>query len=143
MTREDVKLKFIAESLNEYFVAVEEEMSKRINDSNAKESGQLLRSLSHKVYQQQAQGNGNLNFAEWGRFLDMGVGRGHPLGGVGASSKKLRGKKNKKKTKQVGKRFANKIYSPVVYRQLNGLIGRLAYGFTEETINRIKNNIIT
>lgn len=135
MDIQEVKLVFIAESLQQYFQDVTEAMRGEIIRTKSVETQTLLRSLSYRVYQQHAQGNGNLSFAEWGRFLDMGVRRGHPLGGIKATTQALEGKQKKAPVKP------RKIYSPVVYGHLNGLIGRLAYGFTEETINRIKNQM--
>lgn len=136
MEQQDIKLLFVAEALNEYMKNVTDAMRESIRFYKARDTDALLRSLSYKVYQQNAQGNANLNFAEWGRFLDMGARRGHPLGGAKATSKILN-----KNGKKVIPNKPRKLYSPIAYGQLNGLIGQLAYGFTEETINRLKQNL--
>lgn len=129
-----MKLSFIRKALNDYMLAVESAMERSIQQAKAVDSGQLLNSLKHKIYQQYADGNGNLSFAEWGRYLDIGVGRGHPLGGLKNLSEYLTAKSNKRNRKRKPK----KIYSPIVYGHLNGLIGDLSYGFTEETVARLK-----
>ncbi len=130
---QELKLQFIQEALRDYMTEVISAMRKRIDKFDAKDSLRLLHSISYDVYQQYAEGEGKLSFAEWGRFIDMGVGKSHPLAGIeemagfmGAYSKKDKIRKPKK------------IYSPVVYGKLNGLIGDLAFGFTEETIHRLK-----
>ncbi len=133
--QEDVRLYFIAAEMRKYFENVIKDMQAAILQTQSVDSRTLLQSLSYNVYQQYADGNGNLSFAEWGRFLDMGVSRGHPLGGIQATKKALqKGNSNKIKPR--------KIYSPIVYGQLNGLIARLSSGFTQATIDTIKNNLI-
>lgn len=136
MELEEIKLKFIAEALQTYMQEVMEAMQSSMQQKHTLDTHTLYNSLKQRTYQQYAQGNANLSFAEWGRFLDMGVSKGHPLGGIKATAQKLR--KN-----DTPSRKPRKIYSPIVYGHLNGLINQIAYGFTEETISRIKNNIET
>lgn len=134
---QDLRLLFIREALEEYSREVTLAMRRQIGQKKIIETGKLLKSLGYKVYQQAAEGNTNIDFAEWGRFLDMGVGKGQPLSGLKATKAELKAKAGKG-----GKiRRPRKFYSPTVYGKLNGLIGDLAYGFTEETIARLKEEL--
>ena len=119
---------FIRKALQEYMTDVIAAMRREIQRRGLKDTGDLLESLSYNVYQRDAQGNGTLSFAEWGRMLDMGVGRGHPLGGLKNLEDALSQKRGKDRVRK-----PQQIYSPIAYGKLNGLIGELSYGFTEET----------
>lgn len=128
----DLKLAFVQKVLQDYMQRVVNTMRKEIIRRNVRVTDDLLKSLSYKVYQQQADGNAALSFAEWGRMVDMGVGRGNPLSGLAGVRSTIKGKKGRK---------PKKIYSPIAYGQLNGLMGDLLYGFTEETKTLIKNEL--
>jgi len=131
----DLKLTFIQMALRQYMQDVIAAMKREIIRRNVRVTDELLTSLSYNVYQQDAGGAGGLSFAEWGRYIDMGVGRGHPIGGIAATADALKAKKEPQVRKPV------KIYSPIAYGQLNGLIGELMYGFTEETKALIKKEL--
>lgn len=132
----ELKQAFVQRALAEYMQDVIRAMKREIIRRDVRVTDELLNSLSYNVYRQQHGAEGALSFAEWGRFIDMGVGRGHPLGGgVGATMDALT------KTKVGGSRKPNKIYSPIAYGKLNGLIGDLMYGYTEETIALIKKEL--
>lgn len=128
---EEAKLAFVGAALRQYGQEVIQEMQRRIVSTKSVDTSTLLRSLRFRAFQQSADGNLHLNFAQWGRFLDMGVRRGHPLSGVAGTDRALR-------RKMAGPR---KIYSPVAYGKLNWLMGELSYGFTEEVINNIKTQL--
>ena len=120
----DLKLAFVHRCLTDYMQSVIKAMKRSIIKKDARVTDELLNSFAYAVYQQNAHGNADLKFAEWGRMVDMGVGRGHPLGGIKATSSLIAEK---------GVRKPKKIYSPIAYGHLNGLIGDLMYAFTEET----------
>lgn len=134
----DLKLTFINKALTDYMKEVSAAMEAAIQKTDAIDTKTLLQSIHYKVYQQTAQGNADLSFAEWGRFVDMGVGKGHPLGGIKNMSKLIERQTGKRKAK---KRKPKKIYSPIVWGKLNGLYGDLSYGFTEETIASLKKEL--
>lgn len=137
MSENAIKLAFIASALNRYGDMVKKEMARRIVKAKAVDSADLLHSLSHRVSgagDYSTEGTFHLLFNEYGRFLDMGVTKGHPLGGIKATQKILKNGRQKNLKPR-------KIYSPVVYGKLNWLMGELAYGFTEEAIEQIKNNL--
>lgn len=133
----DLKLAFVRKALEDYSRRVVEAMRRELVRRNIQVTGDLLKSLSYKVYQQSADGNTNIDFAEWGRMVDMGVGRGHPLGGLKATKEVLQAKAGKGGMIRTPKKF----YSPIAYGNLNGLIGDIAYGFTEETIAQLKQEL--
>lgn len=128
---ENLKLGFIAECLRNYAQNVKQAMAREITRQKAIESGALLKSISYRIYQQNADGNTAISFAEWGRFLDMGVGKGNPLGSPAKTLDIVEARRRKPK----------KIYSPIAYGHLNQLMGDLSHGFTEETIARLKSEL--
>lgn len=128
----DLKLAFINKALTDYMQSVIKRMKSVIIKKDVRFTDELLKSFHFNVFQSNADGNANLNFAEWGRMIDMGVGRGHPLGGIKATSELIDKAKQRKPVK---------IYSPIAYGQLNGLIGDLMYGFTEETKSILKKEL--
>lgn len=132
----DLKIAFVHKVLADYMQEVIVAMRRQIIRRDVRVTDELLNSLAYKVYQQAAQGNANLNFAEWGRMIDMGVGRAHPLSGLTATAEAIA----EKSDKHTGRK-PKKIYSPIAYGKLNGLIGDLLYGFTEETMAVLKQNI--
>lgn len=123
----DIKLSFIHRCVKQYVEDVVVAMDRTIRKNGVIQSGALQRSLSEAA----DENVGKLIFLEYGRFVDMGVGRGKRLADVAADTSKL-GKKARKR---------KKIYSPIAYGKLNGLMGDLMYGLTEETIAQIKNEL--
>jgi hypothetical protein len=128
----DLKIAFVQKALADYMAGVIAAMRRKIMKTDARVTDELLNSFAFQTFQRDAEGNANLSFSEWGRFIDMGFGRGHPLGGIQATSDTLKEKSGRK---------PNKIYSPIAYGKLDGLIGDLMYGFTEETIAVLKQQI--
>lgn len=127
---QDVKLTFIARCVRDYVDEVVVAMERSIRRNNVVSTGALRDSLANAANENV----GKLIFKEYGRFVDMGVGRGKPLSAIAAQpissvQRKLRKRK--------------KIYSPIAYGKLNGLMGDLMYGLTEETIATIKNELQT
>lgn len=130
----DIKLTFIQRALAEYMQRVEAAM---------KSAGQKnkidINSLSYKILQNGGGALGQLSFNDYLRFVDMGVGRGHPLGGLAATSVALQSRNKeglalvKDKTRK-----PKKIYAKPAYGELGHLYGKLLYGFTEETIAMLK-----
>ncbi len=102
-------------------------------------TGEAINSLSYQVYQQSAGGRSELTFKEYLRFVDMGAGRSHPLGGLKSTKLALQSK-NKVGIAQVKDkvRKPKKIYSKIAYGKLGFLQSQLLYGYTEEAIEAIK-----
>lgn len=131
-TGRQIKLIWIERSLERYNRNVIEQMTREIKRLNVKEKGDLLQSLSAEVSRNDAEGRAMIVMADYGPFQDMGVGRG-------AGLKITRGKRRSKLTNRRAKRF----YSPVVYGNLNSLIGMLQFGLTEDVVDRIKSELTT
>lgn len=96
-------------------------------------------SVSYKILQNGGGALGQLSFNDYLRFVDMGVGRGHPLGGLKATTVALQA--SKKEGLALVKdniRKPKKIYAKPAYSQLGHLYGKLLYGYTQETIDALK-----
>lgn len=124
-----IKLAFIEDMLRQYGVDVEEGIRAEIVNQGAEDTGELLASIRSNVLKAVAgnQGAAQIIFQEHGRFVDMGAGRGQKANTISAS-----------RAARVGGRVPRKIYSPVAYRELNTLIGRLSFGFTQDAIAALK-----
>jgi hypothetical protein len=121
MTQQD----FIYEQLADWGAELEDKLRAQLQSMNIGVTGELLRSLSYQVIQTPGDDSARIeiSFAEWGRMVDMGAGRGHKIGGVeGARNAILN------KSRKLNGRPAKKFYSKTAY----GMLGRLAY--------RIENN---
>lgn len=125
-----IKMTFIHRAVEKYANDVVQAMHRSITKNNAIKTGALRDSLSASANDNV----GKLMFKEYGRFIDMGVGRGKNLSQVKQKQDKLT-----KGTRKLRKR--KKIYSPIAYGKLNGLMGDIMYGLTEETIAAIKNEL--
>lgn len=97
-------------------------------------------SMAYKVFQTGNSGAySNLSFNEYLRMVDMGAGRGHPIGSLSAVGVSLQASKKqglsfvKDKTRK-----PKKIYAKIVYGKLPHLTGKLLYGFTDEAIAELK-----
>lgn len=132
MASNEVKLKFIQDALNQYGEDVRRAMMREIDRLDAKETEALLKSISYKVTSanEYSQGEIQITFRGYGRFVDMGVGKGRPLKGSQVSNRN-----------KYAKRKSKKIYSPIAYGFLNKLISMLQYGLTDDVINNIKSQI--
>ena len=120
---------------------VEQQMEATIA-KKAEGTGALRQSVRNKVAKSGVGAAGELMFKEYGRWLDMGVRPGHPLGGLRLRSETLKASKKtgfsqtrRRKVKPV------KIYSKVAYGNLKFLINDLLYGYTEQVINDTKQTL--
>ena len=83
-----------------------------------------------------------LSFDEALRFVDMGVGFKHPLGGLTKTRVALQAsRQNGDVFVKDSMRKPKKIYAKVAYGNLNWLEGKILYGFTEETIAMLKEEL--
>lgn len=138
----DLKLTFIQNCLNEYMERVTAAMRLAAQRKRVGVTQEGINSLAYQTLQSGAGAFAQLSFKEYLRMVDMGVGRGHPLGGLTTMKKTLETmSKNGFEQVKDRERKPKKIYSPVVYGNLNYLIGKLSYGFTEETIAMLKQNM--
>ena len=132
MADNEVKLLFIQTALKQYGEDVRAAMMREINRLDAKDTEALLNSITYKVTgaTQYSQGEIQLIFKGYGRFVDMGVGRGRSLKNTQLN------RRNKYVTRK-----AKKIYSPIAYGLLNKLISQLQYGLTDDVIKSIQSQI--
>jgi hypothetical protein len=136
----DLKLTFINQCLREYMSSVVDTMRVMFAHYKIGISDEALKSLAFEQVERTA----NLRFKEYLRFVDMGVGRGHPLGGLKAVKVALQA------SNTVGDilikdrvRKPKKVYSKTAYGKLTWLENKLLHGFTEEAIAVLKKNIET
>lgn len=94
---------------------------------------ELIKSFHHEM---RRLGHGYLEgehyFFDRGRFVDMGVGRGHGRGELTSSSRSEgwdRGRKGRK---------PNPWYSPAFYGRLNDLMGAVGARFHEKALKKVK-----
>lgn len=136
MTHEQIKLAFIERAVRDYAIDVIKAMDRKIRQKNVIDTTDLVNSLSFTTGPLAAGSVGKILFKDYGRYIDMGVGKGRSLKlGLENLNEYIENKTGKSKIKPV------KIYSPIAYGKLNGLMGDLAHGFTQETINIIKSEL--
>lgn len=128
----DLQYKFIRTRLQDYLRDVATTMKMQMDRDNV-QGTRLRGSITSKITGNEAIQVGELIFDESGRFLDMGVGKGHPLGGL-KQTKAAIGKKGKKTGRK-----RKVIYSAIAYGKLNYLENQLLYGFTDEAVAALKN----
>jgi hypothetical protein len=138
MSTDELKLTFVRQAVERYGADVIAVMERSIRKNRKVDTEGLLGSLDHSAQGTTSGAVGRILFNRYGRYVDMGVGRGHRLGG---GIEKLQAAIL---ASQGRDRFARpvrkpvKIYSPIAYGKLNGLIEDIAYGFTKETITRLR-----
>lgn len=136
----DLKQSFILKCLRDYNESVIEAMRSQMNKLKVNATGEGLQSLAFKVFQSGNEGAySNLTFKEYLRFVDMGVGRGHPLGSLASVGVELQASKQRGLKYVKDKTFKpKKIYAKIAYGKLPHLTGKLLYGFTDEAIAELK-----
>ncbi|HRN80171.1 MAG TPA: hypothetical protein PKY29_04365 [Ferruginibacter sp.] len=110
---------------------------RKVNDTGAGE-----KSITSNANQNGGSVSAQLRFHEYLRFVDMGVGRGHPLGGLKSTVINLQASR-KRGIAQIkdNTRRPVKVYSRVAYGKLTWLQNKLLYGFTEEAIAELKKEL--
>lgn len=138
----DLKLTFIQKTVNEYMIRVQHGMELLADKLKVGVTDEGIRSISYQSATQGAGVQATLSFREYLRYVDMGVGRGHPLGGLKAVKVELQSRN------RVGNKFVKdnvrkpkKIYSKTAYGNLTWMYNNLLYGFTEETIALLKQEL--
>lgn len=132
----DIKITFIENALRRYFDEVKAAVRVLIRRQKVGVTEHLVNSLASRVFKESAGARGELLFDESGRFIDMGVGKGHKLGGLKATREAF-----SKKNNNEGIRKPKKIYSRVAYGKLTALENELLHGYTEEAIAQLKNEM--
>lgn len=138
----DLKTSFIHKSLAEYMQAVKQGMIRSAGRQKVGVTNESIATIAYAAATQGATTSASLSFADALRYVDMGVGRGHPLGGLQAVRQTLQASTRVGVVlKKDNTRKPKKIYSKVAYGNLTWLENKLLYGFTEETIAQMKKEL--
>lgn len=133
-----VKDTFVEMALKEYMRMTIKGMQHAFRKAKVGVTNQALQSLDDKV----AGNAGELIFREYLRFVDMGVGKGQPLGGLKMMKAVLKSSPQKGFTLEKNRgRKAKKVYSKVAYGNLSWLQGKILFGYSEEAIRLLKENM--
>lgn len=102
-----------------------------------------IQSLAYQVANSGEGAASKLSFHEYLRMVDMGAGRGHPLGGLKSTLVTLQSsnKSGFVQTKDNTRKPKTFLYSKVAYGNLTGLQNELLYGYTEEAITMLKQEL--
>jgi hypothetical protein len=130
------KAAFIAEELNWWSKYVTERLTAELQRKRIKVSDDLLNSLKAAVESANAnhEGAAALSFKTYGRFVDMGAGRGYHKGVP--TSEQVRERVQDKR----GRR-PNKWYSRVAYGTLDRLIMNLVSKYQDGTLNMLRTTL--
>lgn len=140
----DIKVTFIERCLKDYNESVIEGMRLAGQRNGLNLDGPGLQSLAYKAFQQGGGAYSSLSFKEYLRMVDMGVGRGHPLGGLKATTVSLAAARRSGKIfVKDNLRKPKKIYSKIAYGKLGYLQNKLMFGFTEETVTALKQELLS
>ncbi len=139
----DIKKRFMVKALTEYHERVIAAMRRSMASKGVHVTGEAERSLAYQVYEKTAGAEGKLSFAEYLRMVDMGAGRGHPLGGLKAVRIALKASNRTGMAfRKDNTRKPKKVYSKIAYGELSFLQNQLLYGYTEEVIAELKKELI-
>jgi hypothetical protein len=127
------KKQFIYDALTEWAPWIHGRLLSEFSKMDIGVTEELLHSLGYKVFTQSGLDGGKyeLSFLEYGRMLDMGVGRG-VSSSIAANARAYR-KASDHKIRQ-----AKKWYSKTTYGGLNRLIRMVIDGYQPAIINTIK-----
>ena len=125
---------FIIKCLNDYMNSLENTMRISAKRMGIGISQEAINSLSFVTAAAGTGAVSQLSFKQYLRFVDMGVGKGHPLGGMTSMKLTLLSQK-KTGSVQLNKngRKPKKVYSKPAYGKLNWLENQLLYGYSEQT----------
>lgn len=135
----DLKTTFIQRSLAQYMEDVIASMKAAAKRTGVGVTNEGIASLSYEALELGDGGKATLSFNEYLRFVDMGAGRAHPLGGLRAMRVTLQSRNQEGLALVKDKvRKPKKIYSKIVYGKLTWLENKLLHGYTEETVAALK-----
>ncbi len=105
-------------------------------------TNEAIESLSYEALQLDSGGKATLSFLDYLRYVDMGVGRAHPLGGLKAMRVALQSRQQEGLALVKDRvRKPKKIYSKIAYGKLTWLENKLLHGYTDETIATLKSEL--
>lgn len=120
---------FLAGEIAVWAQAIEQELKKKLVQKGVEHTGDLIRSLSYKVFSAAGGNSGgfSISFVDYGRFVDMGAGRARLNQTVSSTTKKL---KERKPVKWYAKTAYGMIYGP--------FLGALYRNYSEQIIYTLK-----
>lgn len=134
-----LKTTFILKALAEYNESVIQTMRAQMRKLKVGVTDDGYNSFAYRVIQSGDGAYSELTFKEYLRMVDMGAGKGHPLGGLSAVTVELQASKTRGLSLVKDKvRQPKKIYAKIAYGKLSYLQGKLLNGFTEEAIAALK-----
>lgn len=138
----DLKLTFQQQVLTQYnqdCISAMQLMMRRMKIGKTEEG---YNSFAYEAMMLGASSTSTLSFREYLRFVDMGVGRAHPLGGLTTMKVTLQAQQKEGLAFVKDKmRKPKKFYSKIVYGKITWLQNKLLYGYTEETVAMLKQNL--
>lgn len=139
---EQIKTAWIDRALQLYNAAVKKDFEAAARRLKVGVTDEGVGSFDARVSMKGAAGSSYISMKEYMRMVDMGAGRGHPIGGLKSATVSL-----KLQDKQ-GEVFRNdntrkpkKIYSKTAYGNITYLQNKLLYGLTEETVAILKKEL--
>jgi len=125
------KLNFIYDELTNIAKEIHERMQKAMLEKKIGITEELLKSLSYQVFKASGSSDGRyeLSFLEYGRMLDMNVGRARKIESIKTNRRIIVGARDKK------------FYSKPAYGKISRLISNLVNGYQEQSIATIKDNL--
>lgn len=133
----DLKMTFIRKCLADYMSSVQETMRIAFRKYKVGVTDEGVQSLASETLENSAM----LRFKEYLRFVDMGVGKSHPLGGLTSMKVALRAHNDGVALIKDRTRKPKKIYSKVAWGKLTWLENKLMHGYTDETKAMLKKTI--
>lgn len=135
----DLKQTFILHVVRESMELMETAVTAAIRKHRIGKTDELVKSVTTKAYASGQGAVGQLIFHEYGRMVDMGVGRKYPLGGIKAVTEELLSSPTTGTALVNNKRRAKKWYSKAAYGKLDYMETKLMYGFTDAIREELKN----
>ena len=127
--------------LTDYLREVKETMPEAGKNAGMDPNGKGLQSVRYAVSESGDGVVGQIYFHEYLRHVDMGVGRGRPLGSLTTITARPRSAKAGRVFVKDRTYKPKKIYARIAYGKLNWLEGRLMYGLIDEVVAELKSQI--
>jgi hypothetical protein len=133
---------FIMQSVTAYMEDLVPTLRRNMAKMKIGVTNEGINSFAYNVAAQGDGAVGKLSFKEYLRMVDMGAGKGHPLGGLVTMKQTLKtmhlpGIVQKKDMVRKPKKF----YSRPVYGKLNYLESKLMFGLTDEVKETLKSQL--
>lgn len=138
-----MKQAFITKALNTFNQRIIDTMRVAFKRAGVGVTNEGVQSLAYQVANSGEGAASKLSFKEYLRMVDMGAGRGHPLGGLKTTLVTLQAsnKSGFAQVKDTTRKPKTFLYSKIAYGNLTGLQNELLFGYTEEAIALLKQEL--